>query len=165
MRARKIYLFLAMILGVYTTCLHAHGVSGTASRGGIVIAASYDSGDPMSYSKVTIFAPGVKLSFQGGRTDRNGRFCFFPDGPGQWKVLIDDGIGHRMSLPVFVDEGLNMLPESADAHIPIHMKNVERAFMGVCLIFGATGIVYGLRARRTMKQTGSIHRARGEPAG
>lgn len=165
MKTRKLLLLLVIIIGGCATCLYAHGVSGLVSRGGVVIAATYDSADPMSYARVTIFAPGVELPFQGGRTDRNGRFCFFPDGPGQWKVLIDDGIGHRLTLPVFVDEGLNLLPERADAHIPKRIMTIEKAFMGVCLIFGGSGIVYGLRSRRAIKQTGRIHMGRGEPAG
>lgn len=158
-------MLLVIILGGRATCLHAHGVSGLVSPGGIVIAAAYDSGDLMSYAKVTLFAPGAQLPFQSGRTDRNGRFCFFPDGPGQWKVLIDDGIGHRLTLPVFVDEKLNFLPERSEADIPERIMTVEKAFMGVCLIFGGSGIVYGLRSRRAIKQTGGIHMGRGESAG
>jgi nickel transport protein len=58
----------------------------------------------MSYAKVNIFAPSAKLIFQSGRIDRNGRFCFFPDGPGDWKIVVDDEMGYRLEVTVPVDE-------------------------------------------------------------
>ena len=44
--------------------LHAHGVRGKVGKGGIVVTAQYDTGEPMSYSKVDISAPNSKLPFQ-----------------------------------------------------------------------------------------------------
>jgi nickel transport protein len=73
--------FLAMIF-LRPPFLYGHGARGEVGSGGIVVSAEYDTGEPMSYAKVKISAPGAELTFQSGRTDRNGRFCFFPDGPG-----------------------------------------------------------------------------------
>ncbi len=53
------------------SALYAHGVRRKVETGGIVVSAEYDTGEPMSYAKVKILAPGVKVIFQSGRTDRN----------------------------------------------------------------------------------------------
>ncbi len=47
--------------------IYAHGVRGRVDAGGMVVTAQYDTGEPMSYAKVNISAPGAKLSFQSGR--------------------------------------------------------------------------------------------------
>jgi len=62
----------------------------------------------MSYARVKISAPGAKLTFQSGRTDRNGRFCFFPDTPGDWKVVVDDEMGHRLEVMVPVNKSMEL---------------------------------------------------------
>ena len=78
--------------------LYAHGVKSTVEKGGIVVTAQYDTGEAMSYARVKISAPGARLTFQSGRTDRNGRFCFYPDGPGDWEMIVDDEMGHRLEV-------------------------------------------------------------------
>lgn len=80
--------------------LYAHGVEGKVREGGITVTAVYDSGEPMSYARVKISAPQAELTFQSGRTDRNGRFCFFPDMEGEWEIVVDDEMGHRLELKV-----------------------------------------------------------------
>ena len=101
-----------MVLGLFVfflflpSQLFAHGVLGTVQNGGLAVTATYDTGEPMSYARVEISAPGAQLPFQSGRTDRNGRFCFFPDGAGTWLVVVDDEMGHRLGMDVPVDEHL-----------------------------------------------------------
>lgn len=86
--------------------LNAHGVTGEVFKGGIVVFAQYDTGEPMSYAKIEIYAPNSQAKFQGGRTDRNGKFSFVPDMPGEWKVIVDDEIGHRLTISISVNEAL-----------------------------------------------------------
>jgi len=120
----------------------AHGVEGEISveKGGIVVVAEYDTGEPMSYAKVEIFSPNSKLPFQSGRTDRNGRFCFFPDSPGKWKVIVDDEIGHRLELEIPIDKSMNLKKRELvkDNYLPIPV----RALMGLSFIFGISGIFF-----------------------
>ena len=99
--------FLAMIF-LLPPAVYAHAVRGKISAGGLVVTAEYDTGEPMSHAKVKILAPGAKLTFQSGRTDRNGRFCFFPDTGGDWKVVLDDEIGHRLEVMATVDEAMKL---------------------------------------------------------
>lgn len=42
-------------------------------------------------------------AFQILRTDRRGRAAFLPDAAGEWRVVVDDGTGHRTELTVTVD--------------------------------------------------------------
>ncbi len=152
MKIVKISILLMLIIGMYATCLQAHGVSGIISRGGFVVTATYDSGDPMSYSKVTILAPDADVKFQSGRTDRNGRFCFYPDCSGQWKLLVDDGMGHRLSLAVEVDADGDALEivESSSPMTSEGMPRTVKVVSGLCIIFGLSGFLYGWKARRTI---------------
>ncbi|MGD9188973.1 MAG: hypothetical protein PVI89_12210, partial [Desulfobacteraceae bacterium] len=149
MRILRISIVLMGIVGWHAATLQAHGVSAIVSRGGIVVSAAYDSGDPMSYAKVTISAPDGKLPFQSGRTDRNGRFCFFPDDSGVWKILITDGMGHGLTQQVAVDEAHSLSSDSGGEQIgPSRLGKAEKALMGLCILFGVTGVLNALRLRR-----------------
>ena len=129
--------------------LNAHGVRGDTGRGGIAVTASYDTGEAMSYARTKIMAPGSKLVFQSGRTDRNGRFCFFPDAQGDWRVVVDDEMGHRLALTVAVGKGLE--PEKkgggGESSQP-SLTRFEKILMGLSIIFGLSGIFFWWRGRR-----------------
>ena len=96
--------FLAGMIFLLPPGPYAHGVKGKVDSGGVVITAQYDTGEAMSYARVNISAPGARVTFQSGRTDRNGRFCFSPDAPGNWIVVVDDEIGHRLEVVVPVNK-------------------------------------------------------------
>ena len=132
--------------------LYAHGASGEVGSGGIVVSAEYDTGEPMSYAKVKISAPGADLIFQSGRTDRNGRFCFFPDAAGDWKVVVDDGIGHRLELIIPVDEAMKLKTDRAVERSKSSLAKYEKVIMGICIIFGISGILFWWRGKRMSKR-------------
>ena len=122
----------------------AHGVEGevTLFSGGVVVTATYDTGEPMSYAKVEVYAPDSKIKFQTGRTDRNGRFAFVPDMPGKWRVIISDGIGHQLELAVEVKSlahGKTEIQKTADTNHRVFISRKTAAIMGVLLIFGIFG--------------------------
>lgn len=145
-------LFLAMIF-LQPPFLYGHGASGEVSSGGIVVAARYDTGEPMSYAKVKISAPGAEVIFQSGRTDRNGRFCFFPDAAGDWKVVVDDGIGHRLELIVPVDESLLLKSNQQKGRsITSSLPHYERVIVGISIIFGISGILFWWRGKKVSKR-------------
>ena len=137
----KEFMLLALLISVFPCSAFAHGVQGKVDFGGVVVTAQYDSGEPMSYAKVKILAPGGPLPFQSGRTDRNGRFCFFPDSEGNWKVVVDDEMGHRLEVGVPVNEHLAW-KESQDSEgtRKSAFSRYEKALMGICIIFGLFGI-------------------------
>lgn len=152
MKYRRLMFFFLIMALMLSSRLHAHGVTSKIDTGGIVVSAMYDTGEAMDYSRVTISAPGANLKFQSGRTDRNGRFCFFPDISGNWKVVVDDEMGHRLEVNVTVDQAmvLRANPENGNAR-PNVLTRCEKAVMGVSIIFGISGILFWLNARKTKK--------------
>ncbi|MBW2095226.1 MAG: hypothetical protein JRI80_10080 [Deltaproteobacteria bacterium] len=144
---------LLLILALISSPLYAHGVKGTIDRGGICITAQYDTDEVMSYAKVTIRPPGKGLDFQTGRTDRNGRFCFFPDGNGDWEVIVDDGMGHRLELAVPIDpKSLVMGEKRTGPSTRNALSKPVKALMGVCIIFGISGcLLWWMSKKRDQK--------------
>jgi nickel transport protein len=144
--------FLAIIL-LFPQLLYAHGVTGKIDTGGIVVSAMYDTGEAMDYAKVTISAPGADLKFQSGRTDRNGRFCFFPDVSGEWKVVVDDEMGHRLEIKVRVDEAMALREnrkENANEG-GVFLTRYQKALIGLSIIFGVSGILFWWKGRKAGK--------------
>ena len=144
-----IFSFLAMAAMLSPVLLCAHGVTGKTGTGGIVVSAMYDTGEAMDYAKVTILAPDANLKFQSGRTDRNGRFCFFPDVSGNWKVVVDDEMGHRLEVTVPVDEAMALQADPENGNVkPGLLTRWEKAVMVVSIIFGISGILFWLKAKK-----------------
>jgi len=126
-----IILFLFCPTGSY-----AHGVRGQVALGGIVLAGEYSTGEAMRYARVDITAPGSSLPFQSGRTDRNGRFCFFPYTPGQWKIVISDEMGHRLEVKASVNAAMKLDSIQRNrGRILGNLPEYERILMGVSIIF------------------------------
>ena len=145
-------LFLGVIF-LLPPVIYAHGVSGKIDAGGIVVTAVYDSGEPMSYAKVKISAPGARLTFQSGRTDRNGRFCFFPDAKGDWEVIVDDEMGHRLEVMVPVDETMALKSDQkTGGRGGSSFSRYEKALMGISIIFGIFGTILGWKGYKKSKQ-------------
>jgi nickel transport protein len=143
--------FLAMV-AISPALLYAHGVTSKIDTGGIVVSALYDTGEVMDYARVTVLAPDANLKFQSGRTDRNGRFCFFPDVSGDWKVVVDDEMGHRLEVNVTVDEAMALQANAESGNLkPASLARWEKAVMGVSIIFGISGILFWLKGRKTGK--------------
>ncbi len=127
--------------------LYGHGVSGEVTPGGLAVSWRYSSGEAMSFAKVTVISPTDGKTFQVGNADRNGRFCFHPDAPGEWQVTADDGQGHRLTLTVSVSpEQLQGWQVQTPA--PATASRLERALTGVSLIFGLAGVLFYWQARK-----------------
>jgi hypothetical protein len=76
--------------------LWAHGMTLVLEQRGDVVVATvrYAGGTPVVGADIVIRAPG-DAAYQSGRTDAAGLFAFVPAHPGEWQVLVDDGMGHR----------------------------------------------------------------------
>ncbi len=104
-------------------------------------------------AKVKMSAPGADVIFQSGRTDRNGRFCFLPDATGNWKVVVDDEIGHRLEVTVPVSEPLELKSQQQNGEqIKSSLSRYERAIIGICIIFGISGILFWWRGKKISKR-------------
>ena len=144
---------ILLILWLSPSRVLAHGVEGTVYLGGLAVACRYSSGEAMSYAKVTIFPPQSKQPFQVGHADKNGRFCFYPDALGKWRVTANDGMGHRLEVTVPVTsldttKPMPPLPGAAG----VSATSVLRVLSGLAVIFGISGCLFwwqGIKLRRS----------------
>lgn len=71
-----------------------------ASAGAVVVRCVFTSGEPAD-AEVLVYSPTEPdRIFQMLRTDLRGFASFVPDAPGDWRVVADDGMGHRTFLDV-----------------------------------------------------------------
>jgi len=125
----------------------AHELQATAtlSPPAVVVRAQYGGSEPVAFVKVSVLAPaGSPAEYQNGLTDRNGQFSFVPDGPGVWRILVDDEEGHRRELTVSVPSPF----EGAAASTAPAPDRWMRLLTGLSLMVGLTGFLYGWKSRR-----------------
>lgn len=107
---------LRCILAMLFSCLlaveaQAHAVEYQVENRGVSARFFFLPNDPASYSPYEILAPGDKIPFQKGRTDKNGVVAFLPDRPGAWTIKLvaeSEHGGHAANVQVDVKEGLLM---------------------------------------------------------
>jgi len=129
--------------------IFAHGVEGTVHPGGLTVACRYSTGEPMDFAKVTVLAPGSSQPFQVGHADKNGRFCFFPDAPGEWRLTADDNMGHRLEVKIPVTDlnSLQTIPPTAQGGSDSATRSL-RVLTGLSAIFFLSGLLVWWRGRR-----------------
>ena len=149
---RHLWLFALLLIVVAPADVPAHGVDYEVDQGGVVISAWYEgmTPEPMADASVEVFGPGDDTTFQRGRTDRQGRFAFFPDRPGKWKVVINDGAGHALTAKVSVEE--TMVPE---IRLRSRVSPWGKLVTGTSVIFGIFGLV-SLVWRRGQARSGEV---------
>lgn len=147
---KKLIFFSLVILVLSKNVCFSHGLQYNEFEGGIGIEAIYDEGTPMSYSEVKIFSPtDGETEFQQGLTDKNGRFVFYPDIKGRWKIVVDDGMGHRLEIMVAVDEAMKLKrDQQAGRSAETSLSQYERAIVGISIIFGISGIFLWWKGKR-----------------
>ena len=119
----------------------------------VVISASYEGAEPASFIAVTVHPPAsanIKAdAFQTGRTDFEGKFVFRPTAPGDWRVLLDDEMGHRVELVAKVGgtgfAEASPVPSTGQGE---GRGTGERFLIGLSVLFGVSGLLYGWMARR-----------------
>lgn len=121
----------------------------------VVLRAAYSGAEAVAYASVRIHAPGPETAeFQIGRADAAGRFAFVPDREGPWRIIVDDERGHRAERrieigPEFFAEGGPAVGAAGPhrSRLPAWLG----ALVGIALIFGASGFLYGFRVRRAAR--------------
>lgn len=126
---------------------HAHGMFHEITRKEtVVVTARFDDDEPATYAQVKVYSPeGGEIEYQNGRTDKKGCFAFLPDRPGEWRIAIDGGMGHRLSTAVVVT-GLSEAPKELESGGA--QPRWEGIVTGLSLIFGLCGFLMYLRARK-----------------
>lgn len=103
----------------------------------MVLAFHYSGGDPISYARILVFSPNDnKAEYQNGRTDRKGKFAFFPDTSGKWRFEVNDGRGHMAKGSV--DFTTQEKTDKKAVNPPISSPNMPKPLavvMGISLVF------------------------------
>ena len=91
----------------FASAAQAHGLLAEvrASTPAVVVACAYTDGDPVD-AEVLVYSPAEPgRIFQRLHTDIRGIASFVPDTAGTWRVVADDGMGHRTELELAVEAG------------------------------------------------------------
>lgn len=100
--------FVVFMLTAAARQAAAHGTEHRVIDPGPAAAVefTYADGSPMSYAEVLVYSPeNDKIEHQNGRADANGRFVFYPDSPGKWRIQANDGTGHLEKAFVEISAG------------------------------------------------------------
>ena len=151
MKPKPWFYMLAVFLAASGTA-HAHGMFHEITKQeAVVINAEFDDGEPASYAQVKVYSPGGgDIEHQNGRTDKNGCFAFLPDHSGEWRIVIDGGMGHRLQTAFVVDEASETRKKQNNVRACSTWQGVVT---GLSLIFGISGFIMYFRARKLLRQS------------
>lgn len=166
-RAIILSMFLLVSLSIESA---AHGISFETSKEPpvIIVKASFSSTAPLVDARVDVYAPGDDQPYQSGQTDMAGNFAFVPDRSGEWIMRVDDERGHADRATIEISDTFftgdqpvskdTTAEELKDQMVEIENIEVDNDFpvfysiiTGLALIFGLTGIIYGIKAKQAMK--------------
>lgn len=104
MRIRE-SIMLCLVCCAWASLAQAHAVLGerVAQDSAVTVHFFYSGGDSVAYAAVEVYSPAdAAVEYQNGRTDKKGNFSFAPTVSGEWRVVMTDGMGHKISYPVQV---------------------------------------------------------------
>jgi len=146
---------------VFPQILTAHGTGYRIISDNRAITAEfyYSDGEPMNYADVLVFSPqDKKTEYQNGRCDRQGRFAFYPDASGAWRIEVNDGMGHKVRGSVEIRE-LKTGEMEPEKNITAPNDRTETSSMllrcvsGLSMIFNLYFVVYLWKRKTKAKQT------------
>lgn len=89
------------------TFAHGLNLSVTAYEQAVAGRASFADGSPIAEVPVELHA--AERSLARSRTDTEGRFAFpAPPAPGVYRIIVDDGLGHRAAVRIEIGDGTGM---------------------------------------------------------
>ncbi len=157
---------LTLTAATLITGVMKHGieVEFSMSPPAVLATCTYSENEPAAGAECVLFKPGGESEdeeFQRGNTDANGVFSFIPDVTGEWKMIVDDGYGHRKEASLILTEAFfsneAAAPGTAEllrsgsggfTSLPLWMK----AVWGLSLIFGMAGIFYLVQAGKSVRK-------------
>ena len=104
---RRILCALLLVLSGSAVLAHGTGYEILESRQAVVIQLFYVGGEPMPYVEAKVYSPlDAAAPFQQGRADKLGRLAFYPDRPGNWRIVAIDSEGHAVRGDITVASDL-----------------------------------------------------------
>jgi nickel transport protein len=164
---RKYFLLCIILILTINIDSSAHDVTVeiTKSYPSVIVRASYFQAEPLSYAEIMIFSPESDVvEYKYGRTDKSGYFAFVPNSRGDWKITVDDEMGHFNETIVtiaddfFTGEEATAIIAHTNHRSSIHdLQPLYKIIFGLALIFGITGIFYWFKARQTLQSKPDQH--------
>ena len=168
---KSILLCLVSIFGISAVTM-AHSINFETEKHAplVTVKAFFSRTSPLVNASVMIYAPDETQPYQTGRTDRAGYFAFMPDAVGNWTFTIDDERGHKDRLVISIDQvffyGNDEIEGETGAYpgagesekqvtgvvVEKNIPYVYRVIFGLAVIFGITGIFYGIKARQALQK-------------
>jgi hypothetical protein len=163
-------IFSLLVLGFKNVVAHGVHIDFIMKSHVVTAKAYFSKNSPMANSEISIFTPGSDIPFQTGKTDPHGNFVFLPDKAGTWKVVVDDGMGHKGTSQVEITESFftgdeqmtvsdthqheheqqtDLLEDHHHEHSHEEIPMVYKIIFGISMIFGITGIFYGFKKRKS----------------
>jgi nickel transport protein len=94
----------------------------------------YSTSEPVSFAKIKLYPPSTRdknIESLVSITDRNGYFSFIPDETGEWRIDMEDGMGHKGTINVTVSD------ENATADTETDKKtSSQRVPLAVAIVLG-----------------------------
>jgi nickel transport protein len=177
---KKSLIISTLFVLFYSTLAMAHSirVDMTLKSPAVTIYAGFSKTKPIANAKVEIYAPEAETHYQTGKTDINGNFAFLPNTFGEWKIKIDDEMGHVRNTSISIpkeffhsddaehETDINSISKvvqiETEEEIETHHHHshtaiteiplLYKAIFGLALIFGITGILYGYKANQKLKK-------------
>ncbi|MFW6129223.1 MAG: hypothetical protein ACOC6P_03130 [Candidatus Aminicenantaceae bacterium] len=164
----KKYAVLSICILVFVSLVFSHSLQIEVIKKSpfVEVNSRYGGKIPVINAEVKIYSPDdSSQEFQIGRTDQRGKFAFIPDKPGKWNFTVDDEMGHRkdtvidISVDFFEKKEKDIMQETVShdksdttfSRLPFYLKLI----VGLCLIFGITGIFFWIKVRSVVKNKGN----------
>lgn len=124
---------------------HGTGYQVLNDSNALTLEFRYSDGEPMSYAEVLVFSPeDEKSEYQSGRTDRKGRFAFYPDKKGKWIIEANDEMGHKARAEI------DRNPVQSSPHQPEQSRASKKTgiIAGLSLILNLAFIFHLFKKRK-----------------
>lgn len=155
-------IFLLLLVSVQ---VFSHGVELKAEEKPpfMVVRAAYSGHHEIPGMKMMIYSPDSEKLFQEGKTDIHGKFSFTPDQTGTWKIIADDGMGHKKSMEISLSERFFSPEEEIAIEAPLAepptaegiqeftfagIPSLYRIIFGLAIIMGLTGIFFAIMSKK-----------------
>lgn len=112
------FMVCSLLLGFSSTAAWAHGTGYEIleSKSAVAVQLFYVGGEPLPYVDAKVFSPAdAAAPYQQGRADKLGRVTFYPDRPGNWKIVARDGEGHAVRADITVAADLTTASTGQEA--------------------------------------------------
>ena len=131
---------------IAATGLWAHGVHHSVTRDeAVIVNAMYQGNEPMAYAEVKIYSPAdSEVEYQNARTDKNGKFAFYPDMKGEWTIKVNDGMGHGFTEKVDV----STIHDAGHSHAHSGLSATHKVIMTICIVWGFAGFYFYFKSRQ-----------------